>query len=209
MALVVGRLWDRFVNFAEEKHLRRKTAVSYFLLVIFSLAGIIGFDIFIKMEYPGALNGVLLSTAVFAAVLLSSLLFYIRKKRTALFISIIASILLLSFPLNLFVLPVIGREESSRELCLWANELIRPEEPLAGESDLRRGIAFYTGRTDVPDIQNYQKMIDFFSQNIRVWGIIKKKHYRQLDKNKPGLLTAPLMSAGKKVLVTNNINDIK
>ncbi len=209
MAIVTGRLWDRFIAFAEEKHIARKTAISYFTLVVFSLAGIIGLDIFIKIEYPAALNGVLLTSSVFAACLLFSLLFYFKKKRKALFASLIFSIMILSFPLDLFVLPEIAREESSRELCLWADEWAEAYEPIAGESDLRRGIAFYSGRTDIPDIQNYQKMIDFFSQKGRVWGIIKKKHYRQLDKNKPGLLSKPLLSSGKKVLVTNDINEDK
>ena len=206
MAIIVGRLWDRFISFTDDDKIQKKTVVSYFILVTLSLCAIIGLDIFIGIEYPAALNGVLLTSAVFAIGLLFSLFYYLRNKRATLFYALVLSIVILSFPLNYFVLPEIGRDESSKDLCLWVNELALADEPIAGESDLRRGIAFYTDRTDVPDIQNYQKEVDFFSQKAKVWGIIKKKHYVQLDKKNPGLVAAPLAAAGKKVLVTNNIN---
>jgi 4-amino-4-deoxy-L-arabinose transferase-like glycosyltransferase len=203
MAIVCGRLWKKFSGGHMDGVLWARMKYSYLVFLLLGVGGITGLYIFMRYEYPAVTSGAVFTAALFTAGLLVSILFFFRDKREFSFYSIVLSVILLALPLDMFVLPEIGAQESSRDLCRVFKQLARKGAPIAGESDLRRGVAFYADRTAVPDIQNYQKQIDFFSRDERVWGIIKKKHYRKLSADRPGLLSDPIYSSGKMVLVTN------
>lgn len=204
LAIVTGRFWEVFITGkGESRTLKKFMNVSYFLLAAFSVLAVAGFYFLTRYRYPYAVTGTLISGAVFVFGVLVSLAFFMRDKRAYAFYSVIATVMVFLVFLNGAVLPAIEKVESSKTLSLKFKELADPGEPLGGEDDHRRGIAFYTDRTDVVDIHPYPDLVDFVSRDERVWCIIQRKHYNQLKEHKPDLVSEPLLQSGKKVLFTN------
>ncbi len=203
LAVVAGRFWERFVSAGsgEGPSVRRmKFAYSLFTAVCF--LALPGICLFVRYKYAPALNGTMLAGAAFAVGLLLSLVLFLRGKRASSFFSIVFAVMLLSVPVVTRVLPMIEEFESSKAVSYKVKELSKPTEAVGGESDTRRGIAFYTGRTDIEDIHAYPALNDFISRKERVWGIIKRKHYDQLKGDRPEV-PEPVFRAGKKVVITN------
>ena len=203
MAIVVGRLWEKYVTGTDSAKINKHIRVSFNIFLIFSIFAMIGIYIFVNLEFVSALAGTAIAVSIFGVGLLASFLMMLRGRKIVSFLMLILAILFLSIPLVKYILPVIEEHESSKPLCVMINELSGPNDPIGGESDHCRGVAFYTKRTDIKNIQNYSVQVGFFSQKGRVWGIIKKKHYRDLIKSNPDIVSDPLMDYGKKVLVTN------
>ncbi|MFH1664888.1 MAG: glycosyltransferase family 39 protein [Candidatus Omnitrophota bacterium] len=205
MAIVAGRVWERFVSpDGGDNRLVKYMRASYTVLAVFVFAMLAGLYFFVKYEYPEAGKATLIAGGVFTGVFILSALMFSKDMRSRSFYTVALAVLLLSFPVVRYVLPVIEVSESSKAACLKVRELAAPHEAVAGESDNRRGVAFYTDRVDIPDIQNHQAQLDFFSRKDRVWGIIKRKHYDVLKKERPDLVE-PVFRAGGKVVITNKI----
>ncbi len=204
LALVSGRFWERFITEGREnpslyKHMR----ASYIVFAVVGLVGLSGVYIVVNSRYSQALNVISPALGVFAVgVVLSSILFF-KDKRAYSFYSIALAITLLPIPLVAGVFPFIDEFESSKAISYKAKELVSPEVPFGGESDKRRGIAFYMDRADIKDVHPYPDLITFMARKERVWCILQDKHYRQLKAEKPGIVSEPVFRSGKNVLVTN------
>ncbi|MGB2629706.1 MAG: glycosyltransferase family 39 protein [Candidatus Omnitrophota bacterium] len=203
LAVVTGRFLELSLVKTGDRNIERYTTLSYIFFFIFTVLGLGGIYVFIMKKYPAIAGGAALSEVIFVLGVILSLLFYRSKRKALAFYSIIITIVILTLPVVLSVLPVVGDLESSRFLSVKFKELAGPGEPLGGENDHRRGVAFYTGRTEIADVHPYQDLVDFVSRKERVWCIMQKKHYDQLRDNMPDSVTEPLFRSGKYVLVNN------
>lgn len=207
MAIVVGRFWESFTTGAKEIEKRMK--IAYYVFAATGLLAAVGIYIFVRYEYAQAAGGVIITEAIFLAGLILSTILFIFRKTSALsrllpFFVIIFSVMLLVVPLNAYVLPVVEEFESSKALALEVKKLAAPNEAIGGECDHRRGIAFYTNRSDIIDIHPHDALYEFIERSDRVWGIIQVKHYRQIKEDRPlNVSREPLAQSGKYVLINN------
>ena len=82
------------------------------------------------------------------------------------------------------------------------------EEALGAETSYRRGVAFYTGREDVPDVHPHDVLTKFLKRKDRVWCVLKDKNHIQLYTNEKLPYDNPtylVYKFGKKVIVTNKV----
>jgi 4-amino-4-deoxy-L-arabinose transferase-like glycosyltransferase len=204
LAIVTGRFWELFLfKTPEDSKLNRYMNISYFLFTALTIAGLIGIYLVVRYRYVQATEATALTGAVFMLGVSLSAFFFVRHRKILAFCMIIFAVILLTIPLTKTILPVVGGLESSKTISFKVKELSDPGEPLGGESDNRRGIAFYSDRIDIKDIHPYQELIDFLSRKERVWCIIQYKHYKQVKEHRPDLVSDPLYRVGKKVVVTN------
>jgi len=207
MAVVTGRFWERFVAGAEDSVLRKHMKISFTVFIAVSIVALAGICLFVgfykDQRYIQALSGTVLTGAVFAAGLVVSWMLFIRGKKSSSFYAIVLTVVLASFPLILRILPEIEKIEASKVLSLEVKKIAAPGEAIGGESDHCRGVAFYTGRTDIVDIHPFSSLKAFLSREERVWCIIQRKHYEQMVKFMPGKVSEPLFESGKYVVVTN------
>ncbi|MBD3426405.1 MAG: phospholipid carrier-dependent glycosyltransferase [Candidatus Omnitrophica bacterium] len=206
LALVAGRFWERFITSSDEDE---RTSffmkISFWILVGSSPVAAAGAVFLVRYEYAttSAVQGTIMASVLYLLAIIVSALFFLKRRRMASFGAIASSVLVCALPVVWFILPVVGVHESSKELSLKVRELASSDEAVGGECDHRRGIAFYSGRTDMTDIHPHQALRDFFSRKERVWGIIQQKHYRNLKAEMPGKVSEPVASSGEYVLITN------
>ncbi len=204
MAVVTGRFWEKFLLAEEaQRTVRKEMNIAYSIFAATSFIALVAVYFVVKNEYPQALKGLLASELLFALLLAVSVLFFIKRKGMLSFASVILTIMVTTIPVIRYILPVVEEHESSKALSLKIKDLSKGTEPLGGECDHRRGIAFYADRTDIVDIHSYSDLGEFISRKERVWGIIQKKHYNQMKESKRGArLEAPFQS-GEYVIITN------
>jgi hypothetical protein len=204
MAIVTGRFWEIFISSRrEDSKLQKHMRISYWIFVALSLFALAGIYVFIRYEYPQAIRGTLAVESVYASGLLLSAVFFLKKRKLFSFGVIILTVMFMAVPLVNSILPVIEEFETSKAISFKMKELAGTEMPVAGESDNRRGVAFYTDRTDIIDVHPYQDLFDFLSRKEKVWCIIQEKHYDQIIENHPDLASEPVFQTGEKVLITN------
>lgn len=205
LSIMVGRFWEVFlINGEERAKLLKPMNVMYSILFLITLVGMAAaFMVIAYKGYTQAIVPALVSEGVFLIGIVIATVLHFNKKYFPSFIAINATLFCLTIPIVLLVLPVVGRHESSKDVCLRLNELMKPGEALGGECDQRRGLAFYTGITDIVDIHPYQEKKNFVNRDERVWGVIKLKHYNQLKEEKGAFLPPPVYIQGKRVIITN------
>ena len=164
---------------------------------------LIGIFFIVNRKYPQALMATGITEAVFVAGLAVSALFFMRRRKALAFYTLPVMVALLCFPLVDRVMPIVEAHETSKALSLKFREIASPGEPLGAECDHRRGVAFYSGRTEVVDIHPYHELINFINRKERVWGIIQRKHYDQLRAEVGGAVQPPVAESGEYVLITN------
>ena len=203
LAVVTGRFWERFL--AEARSEEGATRGSYYIFAGLSAIAAVAAVILAHHEYPGtsAVLGAALGSAVYILAVAVSLLLLFKNRKTSSFYAIVVAVIIGVVPVAEFVLPVVGEYESSKVLSDKIKELAGPEDLVGGECDHRRGVAFYTGRTDVVDIHPHGALRDFISRPEKVWGIIQKKHYRQVKEDMGEKVSNPVAWSGKYVLITN------
>ncbi|MFQ5952646.1 MAG: hypothetical protein ACE5JK_04480, partial [Candidatus Omnitrophota bacterium] len=208
LAIVTGRFWEIFISEGQRcSTIKRYMNVAYWIFIIFGILGLIGIYFFVVHRYPRAADGMVTAGGVLIIGIVLSWVFFIKEKRTLAFYSIIVAVMLLILPVDKDVLPVVEETESSKAISIKFKELSKPGEPVGGESDHRRGIAYYADRTDIVDVHPYPDLLDFVSRKERVWCIIQRKHYDQLKGHRPDLVQEPLFQSGKKVLFTNRVKE--
>jgi len=199
MALVVGNLLEKWINNKiPEKGVRN----SFFVFIGTSFLSLPAIYLFIAHEYVSVLKGILIAEMIFAVMLIYTLVLLLKNRKTSVFISLVASVIALVIPLILYVLPVAGDLESSKVLSLKVKELAKEEEPIGGECDHRRGVAFYTDREDIVDIHPYHDLSAFVTQKGNAWGIIQRKHYDQMLREK-GPVVSEVAKSGDYVLFSH------
>ncbi|MFH1836915.1 MAG: glycosyltransferase family 39 protein [Candidatus Omnitrophota bacterium] len=204
MAIVVGRLWEQFIiKKKEDSETEKNMYISHYALTFFTVLGAIGLSLFVDHRYPRAVLGTAVTASIFLTGVIISLIMLLKEKRSYSFYSIVLAVILVVMPLTMYILPVIEEFESSKAVSCKVKELAGENEAIGGESDNRRGIAFYTDRPDIEDIHLYDDMRSFFSRKERVWGIAKKKHYEQFKEEFSSSVSSPVFQLGKKVVFTN------
>ncbi len=207
MALITGRFWERYsLRAAQDKKVDRYMRASYSIYIFLAVAALVIIYLVMSYRYVQALGGAAVVGAVFTAGSVVSLVAMLLKKRLAAFASIVITVVLMILPITEYVLPTIEEFETSKPVSFIVSELAGRAGPIGGEADQRRGIAFYTRRPDIADIQHDDEFEDFISRKEQVWCIIKRKHYERLKDDVRQSVSEPLFRAGKKVVVTNRVN---
>ncbi|MFH1846670.1 MAG: glycosyltransferase family 39 protein [Candidatus Omnitrophota bacterium] len=204
LAIVIGRLWERFCSREKSPgYLDKYMAVSFYVFITASLTAMIGLYFFVRYKYGSMVQGIVPSQVVFALGLIISAILFRARRGTAAFILLNLAVVLLIVPVVSGVSPLIAEFESSKAITHKAVELAGRDAPLGGECDHRRGVAFYSARTDIVDIHPWYEFNRFISRKEKVWGIVQRKHYEQLRESRPDDISEPLFKSGKYVLVTN------
>jgi len=203
LAIVIARFWEIAITGGCGHKTRRAMNAAYLVFIVLTFAGLIGSYLFARYEYVGAAKYVLLCGGFFCVGTLLSIFFFVRDKKLLSFFAIVLSVILIIDPLVKGVLPFVEAHESSKYLALKVKEMAREDEPIGGESDHRRGVAFYTDRTDIKDIHPYSDLVEFVSLKKRVWGIVQVKHYKQLKEQRKDLYVETVLESGKYVIITN------
>ncbi|MFH1878627.1 MAG: glycosyltransferase family 39 protein [Candidatus Omnitrophota bacterium] len=202
LAVMAGRFWERYVTGREENS-RKIVSVSYFLLIAAAFAGTAAAVIIIHHKYNTLAFPVALVCLFFTAGVVLSYFFVSRNKKYLSFVTIVSVFIVLSVPTGMWIAPVLAESESSKTLAAILNDMAGEKDPVGGESDNRRGVAFYSGRKKIVDIHQYNNLNDFVSRQEKVWGIMKYKHYEQLMKKRPDIPLSIIARSGKYILVTN------
>ena len=205
LSLVTARFWERAI--LEKKGIAEKYLyISYTILALLSAAGSIAGYIALKLEFPdnpAALTGMVWGVTLFASAFAVSVIFLLRGRKSWSFASIVGGLVIGCLPVVFFILPVVEEYESSKAVCEAFLKFSKPGEPVAGESDNRRGVAFYTGRVDVVDVHPQDSLMEFITRKERVWCIIQRKHLPRLVKDGTFMVPPPVFEGRKKVLITN------
>jgi len=206
LALLIARFGDLFL----EKRLSRKQGITSTFSAGFLLFSIVaGFAVLYSITKTKYATMVPITLAIGGILfLLMSLSIWLisRKKYTLSLALFMLSFLSFVFVSSYFLLPELGKYESSKHISERLSKLAKPGEPIGVETRYRRGVAYYTGREDIPDIHPHHLMTGFLSRKKRVWAVIKEKNYDQLydDPNKPFHSPGYIVyKFGKKVIVTN------
>lgn len=201
-ALISGRLWERSIRKDDTVGLYMK--ISIYFLVLFSVAGMLGSFFFTLYKYRDLAYPSLLTGGILTAGAVFSLLFFLKGLKDFSFYSIIISILLVIPVFAIRFSPTIDIYESSKQLGQKVASLAAETDPIGGECDHRRGVAFYSGRIDIVDIHPFHDLKQFMAQKKRVWAILQRKHFTQLEEGKDAPYTETVDTCGKYLLITNS-----
>jgi 4-amino-4-deoxy-L-arabinose transferase-like glycosyltransferase len=206
MALVVGRLWDLFVGKGLRQKAEKYMYISLYSFLVFHIGSLIGITIFLRSEYDGVALPSFITAVIFVALMTAFTLLVSRGKYKEGLVSFIASFLILVYAISYFILPEVGRYESSKEISEKLLTLASPNETIGAETQYRRGVAFYTGRENIPDVHKHHIVIEYLATPKRVWAVLKEKNHIQLyttGKKPYRYPTYVMYQVGKKVIVTN------
>lgn len=206
LAITAGRFWQVFIEKGEEDESASKGMKwAYIIFLICALGGAIAVVFLIREEYPQgpAFMGAIAASVLFILGAIVSAFLFFTSRREASFFAIVISVAILIFPIVNQLLPTVELYESSKNITLRLNELSKPDESIAGESDHRRGIAFYSDRVDIEDIHSYHELKQYILRKDKVWGIIQLKHYNQLKSELKDKVLPPVYEIGGYVIITN------
>jgi 4-amino-4-deoxy-L-arabinose transferase-like glycosyltransferase len=206
MALITGRFWEKAITGYEKgisagKQMKWAFGVSS-LITLLGLCGL-GFFLLQRFPYRDVFKGFFIGSGAFIVSILAGWYFLRQRKILAVFLSIAFSVVLVMPAITVYIFPVIEKYESRKALALKVKELAMPNEKIGAECDHRRGIAFYSDRVDIEDIDVVEKQAEFFSRKERVWGVLKMPHYNDLKERLKENSPIVVKRSGKHVLLTN------
>jgi len=208
LALLVGRFLEAFSDRGLTKTQGKGMTVS---LCIFLAAPIIGMTVLyavLKRKYPTILEASLIVGIIFILLMSVCVIALLKRKYRTGLIAYMTGFIIFAASLYYFILPEIGRYESSKEVSGKLLEFAGPGEKIAAETKYVRGVAFYTGRENVPDIHPHHLMTGFLKSKDKVWCVIKEKNHNQLYEDTKRPFKTPtyvVYKLGKKVIVTNKM----
>jgi 4-amino-4-deoxy-L-arabinose transferase-like glycosyltransferase len=200
LALIIGKLWDDFLTRQDERNILFGISISYYLLILVVILGLVGGYMFIKMDSPNILNGSVVAGLFMAIGIGLSLIAFVAKRFLALFILIAYSVVLILYPIALLVLPGIEGYESSRPVSKILMSHYKEGDIVGSEKDYKPGVAFYTGIIPV-FLSNSSNLSEFINKGKTVWGVLKRRNVRDDIRI--------VYQYGKKCLVTNSKESIK
>jgi len=208
LAILAGRTIDVFLEgkvTGKMKLWMRASLVLYFVLIA---GGLMALYFVARVKFPTAAQAAAVTGAGFTLATAFFITAFWMKKYLTGFIVFLVSWAILVFPVSYIILPEIGKYVSSRHISGELLKRMEPTEALGAETRYRRGVAFYVGREDVPDVHSHDALTKFLKRKDRVWCVLKDKNHRQLytDTKKPyDNPTYLVYKIGKKVIVTNKI----
>ena len=206
LALIAARFLDLFPGKALSKKQKRVTKGLVVFSFIALAGGLFGLSVIARVKYPAIANNILIVGAVFLITMFLVTMVLAKKKYRLGGALFMLSFGIFLFSISHFILPPLGKYESSKFLSKKLLAFAKPGEAFAAETDYTRGVAFYTKRENVPDIHPNHLMTGFLSRKDRVWAVIKEKNFDQLYDDllrpfdKSGYIVYKM---GKKVIVTN------
>ena len=207
LAIFTAQVWSSYLEGSLSPRLQRAMKFSLYLFIFAMVGASLGFYIFARIEYPVIATPALLSGLLFSAVLLLSVIEIFKKRQKSAFILFTLSFVLFSIPLSYIILPEVGRYESSKAVSQKLMELAKPGEVIGAETQYRRGVAFYTGRENIPDVHRHHVITTLLAKPERAWCVIKEKNHIQLYTDPKHYYYKPtyvVYQLGKKVILTNN-----
>ena len=208
LAVLVGCAWDRFLAGGLSEKANKLFRFSMYLFFGIIAGGMIALCVLAKIDYPSILNATIIVAACFTMLTAFSVKEALSGRCKRAISVFMISFCAVVFPISYIILPEIGRYEASKEISEKALTLIKPDEVFGAETDYRRGVAFYTGRIDVPDVHPHHVVTKLLEAKKRAFCVLKEKNHIQLYTNKEAPYNVPtyvLYKLGKKVLVTNNV----
>lgn len=206
MALVAGRFLERFTQGGlEGEKTKAYLKASYIVLAACGIAALIASIVIAYDEYGtiDMMQRAGVCAFIFMLGTLFALVSYLKGKVKFSLYSLVGTLMILVVPASLYLLPGVEAYETNKDLSIKLKEIALPTEAVGGECDHRRGIAFYSGRTDIEDIHPYHDFKMFLARKDRVWAIAQKKHYKQFREEKPDFFVEEVSWSGDYVLITN------
>jgi 4-amino-4-deoxy-L-arabinose transferase-like glycosyltransferase len=204
-AIAAGAFLAALTDPAVYERWRRSVNISYIVLILAGIGGAVAGPLVFRHEFPGVnILPQMIAGEVFLLICFAvSFALFARKKVTGAIISLAGGVAVAGL-VAIFMLPALNEHVSSRYLSERYLELASPEEPLAGECDHRRGIAFYAGKRNINDIHPYHQLKLFMRRPERVWAMLQDKHYDQLTRDEGAEVEVFLVDkAGEYRLITN------
>ncbi len=208
LALLIGRLFDVFLDRGFTRKQEKTMNISLYLFLTLPIGGLMGLYIVAKRKYPAAASPSLIAGIVLILLMFFFVTALLRRKYIKGIIFYMMSFVIFIFPLSYIILPEIGKYESSKHISEKLLEFAKPGEQLGVETRYRRGVAFYMDREDILDVHVHDVITKFLLKEERVWCVVKEKNHIQLytDNKKPyNKPTYVMYKFGKKVIITNKV----
>ncbi|MBN1354312.1 MAG: glycosyltransferase family 39 protein [Candidatus Omnitrophica bacterium] len=208
LALSAGRFSELLLSGDVTPKMKKTFSLLLCLYLVLIVIGAAGLYFVIKVKYPSIMGKFFTFGIPLVLFMIFSMALLLAGKHKAGFNVFAGTLLIFIFPISSFVFSDIGRYESSKEISGVLRALVKPEDKIGAETDYQRGIAFYTGRTDIVDVHPHDTIIKFLPRTDRVWCVIKEKNHIQLYTNEKKAYEEPtyvVYRLGKKVLITNKI----
>ena len=208
LALLIGRLFDVFLDRGLTRKQEKLMNISLYLFLALPIGGLAGLYIVAKRKYPAALSPSLIAGIVLVLLMFFFVTALLRRKYIKGIIFYMMSFVIFIFPLSYIILPEIGKYESSKHISKKLLEFAKSGEQLGAETRYRRGVAFYTKDEDILDVHKHHIITKFLLKKERVWCVIKDKNHIQLytdDKRPYNKPTYVMYKFGKKVIITNKV----
>lgn len=175
LALIVGKLWDDFLNQHRDKSFLRGMIMSYYFLLTAIAISLVAGYIFIKMDYPDMIPGFLIAGVFLMLGMVLSLIAFVLKRFLAVFLLITYSIALMLYPVTKLALPSLEGYETGRPVSKVIMSYFKEGDIIGCAKDFRPGVAFYTGIIPV-FIENNEGLLNLLQSGRRVWVVIKEKN---------------------------------
>jgi 4-amino-4-deoxy-L-arabinose transferase-like glycosyltransferase len=206
MALMTGGFWEKAImGYEKDMSIRRQIKWAFGISGFITILGLCGLGVFLwqRFLYGPVFKGFFIGSGVLLLSFLAGWYFLKQRKILEAFLSIAFSMVLILPAVTVYIFPVIEKYESRKALALTAKELSALHEKIGAECDHRRGIAFYTDRVEIENIDVYEKQAEFFSRKERVWGVLKLKHYNDVKERLKEDAPIVVKRSGKHLLLTN------
>lgn len=205
-ALMVGALWDHGFQSKEGKE---GFLSGLFLLTFLFLAGSVLFLLGIPQRfYPALTDYSSIAVSVLFYLFVGSflaLLFFVRKKRWASFVSLMIVFVLLHLHFS-FLLPRFDPQKSARAFSERILKRMEPGDELKTYSLKSNGLLYYAKKPYIESIQNKERFFEVFNSPQRVFVVIYPEALDRLKKE-TGVEFCPLermkVANWKYVLISN------
>jgi len=205
-ALMVGTVWDRGFESEDGK---KGFLIGLFLLVFLFFAGSVLFLLNIPQRFYPALTDWTSTVVSILFYLLAgslfSLLFFIKRKGWASFISLMIAFILFHLHVS-FLLPRFDPQKSARAFSERILKRMEPEDQLKTYSLKSNGLLYYTSKPYIESIQSKERFFEIFNSPRRVFVVIYPGALDHLKKE-TGVEFCPLeqvvVANWKYVLISN------
>ncbi len=205
-ALMVGTLWDH--GFQSEGR-KKGFLPGLLLLTLLFFAGAFLFLLNIPQRlYPPLTDYSSIAVSVLFYLFVGSflaLLFFIKKKRWAPFVSLMIVFVLLHLHCS-FLLPRFDPQKSARAFSERILKRMEPGDELKTYSLKSNGLLYYTKKPYIESIQNKERFFEVFNSPQRVFVVIYPEALDRLEKE-TGVAFCPLermvVANWKYVLISN------
>ncbi|HXX33936.1 MAG TPA: hypothetical protein VEM15_05605, partial [Thermodesulfobacteriota bacterium] len=205
-ALMVGTVWDRGFESEDGK---KGFLIGLFFLVFLFFAGSVLFLLNIPQRFYPALTDWTSTVVSILFYLLAgslfSLLFFIKRKGWASFISLMIAFILFHLHVS-FLLPRFDPQKSARAFSERILKRMEPEDQLKTYSLKSNGLLYYTSKPYIESIQSKERFFEIFNSPRRVFVVIYPGALDHLKKE-TGVEFCPLeqvvVANWKYVLISN------